>query len=222
MHQIESTREKILEAAEQLFLEKGLENTSMIDIAQAAEITKVTLYRYYPDRHPLAFAIAQRSLVKIGAAATPPHAESLTLGELLKQYFLRIIDSFPELVDAFRYLDLFDHLYSAGYPDASLASVYKANIERAIEKALRVAADDGREDEDDAASAEGRSSPAFPLALTTINTIGSFLEKMASRGALLGSEQGVDQAVQLAAFRTMITTWFDVGIAPMLQSRSDQ
>jgi AcrR family transcriptional regulator len=221
MHQVESTRESILAAAERLFLERGLENTRMIDIAEAAEITKVTLYRYFPDRHPLAFAVAQRVLLRIGIAATPPNPESLGLGELLKQYFVRIIDSYPGLVDSFRYLDLFDHLYSEGYPDAALAREYKANIERAIVRAFRAAGpgepSGGPSGGDEAAA--GRSSPAFPLAVATINAIASFLEKMASRGALLGAEQGVNQALQLAAFKAMITTWFDVGIAPLLEPR---
>jgi len=203
-HQLDATREMILEAAQVLFLSQGLAETSMIDIAKAAGVTKVTLYRYFPDRHPIAFEIAARMLAKIGAAAVPERASSLPIKALLKEYFLRIIRAFPGLVDAYRYLGLFDHIYSSGYPDDALANRYRRLLTATIETALRVG------------PGEGRASPVFPVAVTAINAVISFLQKMASRGELLGKEQGVDVATQLEIFESLIADLYDVKLAPLI------
>ena len=66
-HQVDEQRSSILDAAEALFLQNGLESTRMIDIAAQAGITKVTLYRYFPNRDVIALAIHARMMEKIVA-----------------------------------------------------------------------------------------------------------------------------------------------------------
>lgn len=52
------TRQRfILEAARALFAEKGIESTSMDDIAAAAEYTRRTLYAYFPSRDDICLRI---------------------------------------------------------------------------------------------------------------------------------------------------------------------
>ena len=48
------TRARILEAALQIFCEKGIEQADMTDIAKMAEVGRATLYRYYENKHALA------------------------------------------------------------------------------------------------------------------------------------------------------------------------
>jgi AcrR family transcriptional regulator len=50
-------RARVLAAAEKLFAERGVECTSMDDIAQEAGVGKGTLYRRFQDRAALAFAV---------------------------------------------------------------------------------------------------------------------------------------------------------------------
>jgi AcrR family transcriptional regulator len=50
-------REKVLAAAERLFRERGTENVSMDDVAEAAGVGKGTLYRGFGDRAGLAHAL---------------------------------------------------------------------------------------------------------------------------------------------------------------------
>ena len=59
-HQLDEQRTAILDAAEKLFLEAGIENTRMIDIAQQAGITRVTLYRYFANRDEVAVEVHLR------------------------------------------------------------------------------------------------------------------------------------------------------------------
>lgn len=47
------SRQKILKASRRLFKEKGYENTMIEDVANRAEISKATLYNYFPNKESL-------------------------------------------------------------------------------------------------------------------------------------------------------------------------
>lgn len=55
-------RQIILDAASQLMIEQGIENTSLADIARAARISKGTLYYYYNSKSDLIFDIAEQHI----------------------------------------------------------------------------------------------------------------------------------------------------------------
>ena len=48
-----ATRDRILTAATQCFLQLGIAKTTMHDVAHAAELSRGTVYRYFPDRRSL-------------------------------------------------------------------------------------------------------------------------------------------------------------------------
>lgn len=56
----ELAAERILDAASVLFIDRGVGAVGMGDIAQAVGCSRATLYRYYPDRHALHVAYANR------------------------------------------------------------------------------------------------------------------------------------------------------------------
>ena len=47
------SRQKILKASRRLFKEKGYENTMIEDVANKAEVSKATLYNYFPNKESL-------------------------------------------------------------------------------------------------------------------------------------------------------------------------
>jgi AcrR family transcriptional regulator len=49
----EETRERILMAALKLFLDRGIARASVSDIAYQAAVTRITVYRYFPDKRAL-------------------------------------------------------------------------------------------------------------------------------------------------------------------------
>ncbi|MFZ5353055.1 MAG: TetR/AcrR family transcriptional regulator [Bacillota bacterium] len=57
--------QKIMNAAEEIIIEKGVKDTSLADIAGKAGISKGTLYYYYSSKSDLIFDIAERHLEKI-------------------------------------------------------------------------------------------------------------------------------------------------------------
>jgi AcrR family transcriptional regulator len=57
-----ANREKIVQAASHLIRERGIDNTTLADIAVAAGISKGTLYYYYTTKGDLIFDIADRHM----------------------------------------------------------------------------------------------------------------------------------------------------------------
>ncbi len=58
-------RKNISSGAEQLFMEKGIENTSMNDIAKAAGYSKATLYVYFKNKEELIGVLVLESMQKL-------------------------------------------------------------------------------------------------------------------------------------------------------------
>jgi AcrR family transcriptional regulator len=56
------TREKILEAAAQIFSQKGYHATSMRDIAQAVQLKKASLYHHISSKQEILLALLDRAL----------------------------------------------------------------------------------------------------------------------------------------------------------------
>ena len=54
------TREKLIEVARQLFARKGVENTTMLDIANASDRGRRTLYTYFKNKREIHQAVIER------------------------------------------------------------------------------------------------------------------------------------------------------------------
>lgn len=55
-------RQRILRASRQLFSGKGYEETTIEDVAERADISKATLYNYFPSKDSLLMGIAEAEL----------------------------------------------------------------------------------------------------------------------------------------------------------------
>ena len=58
----EQRREEIINAAQKVFFEKGLQTATMDEIAEAAELSKGTLYLYYKSKEDLYLAVMVRGM----------------------------------------------------------------------------------------------------------------------------------------------------------------
>lgn len=56
----EKRRNDIIDAAEQVFFTRGIQNSTMDDVAEKAELSKGTLYLYFRSKEDLQFAICVR------------------------------------------------------------------------------------------------------------------------------------------------------------------
>ena len=84
---------RIVEAASQLVVKRGLDDLSLTAIAQAAGISKGTLYYYYPTKESIIFDIAEKHVSNItdvifeliDADGPPPEPEEL-IGLLFRKH----------------------------------------------------------------------------------------------------------------------------------------
>ena len=58
-------RARILKSSRKLFSTKGYENTTIEDVAQRSEVSKATLYNYFPNKESLLIGIAEEELDQI-------------------------------------------------------------------------------------------------------------------------------------------------------------
>jgi len=98
-----NTEQQILNAARQVFLEKGLSGARMQDIADKAEINKAMLHYYFKNKELLFETIFQETAGKLF-----PHFDKLMDSDL--NFFDKIrsiVSSYIEMVSQNPYLPLF-------------------------------------------------------------------------------------------------------------------
>ena len=64
----QANRDRLLDGAERVFQAEGFRGASMARIADAAAMSKVTLYGYFPDKEAVFIAVAQRFADKLETA----------------------------------------------------------------------------------------------------------------------------------------------------------
>jgi len=189
-HQVEEQRERILDVAQALFLQQGLENTTMVDIARAAGITKVTLYRYFPNRDEIALAVYPRMLQKIVWLLGPTDPPlSLANARLLAQAMIRHFDTLRE---AYRFFGVFDALYLDHPPQADTA---KWTSQRLSDLPWL--------------QANWTADPQEQRAIVVLSSVIWFLEKVALRDDGTGSVQGIPVAAQLQILEEIVTVYIE-------------
>ncbi len=87
-------REAILEAAREIFAERGYEQATLDEIAQRAEFGKGTLYNYFPGgKEELLMATLERLYDELEALAESIFREPVTTPEQLFDVFRRFIEA---------------------------------------------------------------------------------------------------------------------------------
>lgn len=192
IHQLDEQRDRILDTAEKLFLLNGIDKTRMIDIATEAGITKMTLYRYFPDLDAIAFQIHGRMSQKIiSTTVLDPKDLEITL-ENAKKTSQRLIHNFHELRDAYRYLGMFDSIYLDRFTDADVPhqTIDKLNLLSPISPASL-----------DSAISSSPDGVRFNMIISAVNW---FLQKSAMRDDMNWHNDQVPLDTHLAVFEDMI------------------
>lgn len=98
VRQREAASEAIIDAAEEIAAERGLENTSIAAIAERAGVATGTLYNYFPDRDALLaswFALRRKEMIPRIEAAAKEHAH-LPFEQWLRAYLSDLFAVFEE------------------------------------------------------------------------------------------------------------------------------
>jgi AcrR family transcriptional regulator len=108
-HRFTDTRQRIEVAAMHLFVEKGVAETTIRDIARAVEISEGALYRHFISKEDLVWHLFERHYVQFaGSLWSLAEGESTARGKLAAMIrgFCRAHDDNPEL---FRFLLFVQH-----------------------------------------------------------------------------------------------------------------
>lgn len=104
--------EQILRAARRLFVEKGIERVSFSAVADSCGIARATLYKYFPDKESLLWAIHRQALRTFGnALLARAEARPLTALERFSVYFEELARRFELDPDFLLFFDLFEKTY---------------------------------------------------------------------------------------------------------------
>jgi len=86
----EKTQAKLLDAAEELLSERGVENTSVVDIAEHAGVSIGAVYHHFSDKKAVIYALFDRINGEYDAttraATDPARWQGATLGDVLRGY----------------------------------------------------------------------------------------------------------------------------------------
>ncbi|MBX6766478.1 MAG: TetR/AcrR family transcriptional regulator, partial [Actinomadura rubrobrunea] len=93
-HNRTTTDDAVLDAARDCVLAVGVRRTTLTDIARRAGVSRMTLYRRWPDVRTIVGDLMTREWIAVAAAAQPPDD-----GRPVRE---RLVESLVEGVRAFR------------------------------------------------------------------------------------------------------------------------
>lgn len=109
----ENQRERILEAAEALFIQNGIENASLTAVAAAARISRKTMYMYFTDKRDLAWAVFEKLLEDFKTELAGPGTITGENGfQRLENFTMETVNQLKARPAHFRYLGEVNSLYA--------------------------------------------------------------------------------------------------------------
>jgi AcrR family transcriptional regulator len=136
----------IVDAAERIFFSQGMENATMDDVAEEAELSKGTLYIYFKSKEDLYLAITKRGLdiltkmfEKASSKATIGLEKIYTIGQAYRDFSKKHTDYFQ----AMAYFDLRVKEISDESPNAKASIDQGEKVLTICAEAIRCGIEDG-------------------------------------------------------------------------------
>jgi AcrR family transcriptional regulator len=178
----EARRQQILDAARELFFKKGFEHTTVEDIAARTELSKGTIYLYFPSKEEITISLMLEGsqilyqMLRASAAADGPADELLrSLGKAYLKFYL-------EYTEYFRMLFLY---YSSIHIHDKISKDLRDRCEQQAKQSLMVVANVIQKGIND-----GQFQPCNPLEY-------AIMIWTCMNGMILLAERGDDQLLQL-------------------------
>lgn len=186
LEQKEKRKNEILNAARELFITKGLSETTMDNIASEIKITRRTLYRYYKTKEELAFEIEIMLFEELYNFQSKIYKTLVGNGLKKIELFLNEIASYVEANPSIiRFSGVFDFYFTGEYPYLELTNRFKNMIssnDYILEQLIRDGIEDG--------SIRLDIDPVI-TGLTISNVLLSLSQRVLIREKHLDEEQGV-------------------------------
>lgn len=140
-----ATRERILDAAEEVFHHNGVSQTSLADIAAAAGVTRGAIYHHFADKADLFEAMMQRVFDPVEELVAELQAEIARHGDTLQSLRTLVLSYVERLVRDARYQCIFDIAWHKCEYVGAMARIRDQHMECGnhyldiMESALRIA-----------------------------------------------------------------------------------
>lgn len=186
---------KILTAALKLFCEKGIEDTSIEDVAKEAGVGPATIYRYFETKAELAIqtGIAYWQKVSgnyLGILAEKPYCEGSGKKQM-EQIFAIFLRIFTEEFDFLKFLQEFDVFVQKYQISMQRLAEYDntiLNLKSYVTDALNKGLADG---------SLNFSYSVDEIYFSVMHTMLSLMQKLASNGKILSSDERIDLTLQV-------------------------
>ncbi|GAK13617.1 TetR/AcrR family transcriptional regulator [Geomicrobium sp. JCM 19039] len=194
--------ESIVQTAEQLFLEKGLERVQMQEIANFEGIGIATLFRYFPKKDRLIVAVAVYNLEKHIQSFTEIVNKSTTAFERLQEIFdLLTIGDDDTLSQSAAFREAFESYASFAVQELDTMSDYIATQKQIADLIMIIIADGER---------DGSLRTDVPLKetiITAINSYGTFGSNITLKSPITYLEEDIAPHKQQLILKEMILTY---------------
>lgn len=181
--QKEIRREEILEAANDLFITKGLGETRMSDVANKVNMNVRTVYRYFPTKEILAFEIETSVIKEISKSLEGIELKGRNGLEKVREGVYNFYNALDE--KHIRYIGEFDYYFKGAYPDNAAASAFVTFMQKSPSSLLQYFYE-GMED----GSIRKDIDP-----LLVIGTLGNALIALQKRVVLRGEHLDIEQGI---------------------------
>ncbi|HKK44857.1 MAG TPA: TetR/AcrR family transcriptional regulator [Balneolaceae bacterium] len=143
----ERRRNQIIDAAEKVIFSKGLDQATMDEIAEEAELSKGTLYLYFKNKNELYMAITERGSEMLNERFSKVFAGEHAGLELIRKIgesYLDFVSNNPDYFRAFRYYETLND--AEELEKSKYAQICEANRREALNymvRALQIGMQDG-------------------------------------------------------------------------------
>ena len=127
-----SSRSAIIEAGRVLFLSRGIASTTMGDIAEQAGVSRVTVYRHFPECGAIAFEVYKLMLDSILEATRARVPSGATGLEAARGCLNALFAAYSEQEAAFRFCAVFSSYYAIEERSDELVEWYGAREFRGL------------------------------------------------------------------------------------------
>ncbi|WP_246070395.1 TetR/AcrR family transcriptional regulator [Paenibacillus kobensis] len=190
----------IVNKAEQLFLDKGLDHVQMQDIADADGIGIATLFRYFPKKDKLIVAVAVANLEKNIETYKELAGSNQTAYERLEQV-LDFLTKDDQLQSAVKFREAFESY--ASFAKSPLDDIQDyIDTQKEIARIFMSIIDDGRTD-----GSIRTNIPVKETLITIINAYGTFGNNIALKSPISYLEDDIAPANQRRILKEMLLTY---------------
>ena len=123
----ERQRNRILDAAEKLFVEHGIDRVTMAELTSASGVQPSTMYQYFSNKDDIVWAIVGKIMTKVSARSSETDANAKTALDKITAFLEYMAEELSDQRARVRFMAQFDAMYSHDWPVERLLKVEAEN-----------------------------------------------------------------------------------------------